>query len=323
MSEKQIKVIGILTQLEQELDASPRPKLGGGNKRIIDMDAVLDILGDIKATIPEDIRRAYSVLAEADCTLENAQDQADDMVAKADAEAKAIIDEANEYSDGLKERVDAEFEARVAAEPVMIEANKRADALIKLAEENASIIFNGSKQYADDILADMQRYIRGYIGTIQANREELGVRYEREIPHADVMQPEMPPVKPSAQAAEPAPQPIIPKRAARSVPEPQKYAEYRQEDTLVYENVIKPDPKEDEESIKPKKRKRFASFIFQDHDDPEEEQAEPSRDDFDDEPVKQEPKHKRFGRDKKQKSSALFDDDYDKDSDLDIDLDID
>jgi len=51
-----MQIFTIIGQLEDMIERSPRPKLGNGaNKRVIDAEEMIDLLGDLKVTIPEDI----------------------------------------------------------------------------------------------------------------------------------------------------------------------------------------------------------------------------------------------------------------------------
>ena len=58
-----MQIFTIIGQLEDMIERSPRPKLGNGaNKRVIDAEEMIDLLGDLKVTIPEDIRRANRMM---------------------------------------------------------------------------------------------------------------------------------------------------------------------------------------------------------------------------------------------------------------------
>ena len=65
-SAQTMKIYSIISRIEQELEESPRTKFAGAtNKRIVEIDRLFDLLSDLKVTIPEDIRRATGILAEA------------------------------------------------------------------------------------------------------------------------------------------------------------------------------------------------------------------------------------------------------------------
>ena len=60
-----MKIFSILSKIEQLVADSPKPRFNNaGSRRIIDEEELLALLDDLKATIPEDIRRASGIIAE-------------------------------------------------------------------------------------------------------------------------------------------------------------------------------------------------------------------------------------------------------------------
>ncbi len=155
-TEKQpLKIMSMIAQLEELIEASPRAKFGGG-RRMVDADAVLDLLGDMKVTIPEDIRRAQSVLLDE----------------------VAIVTLARDEAESIRSSADREFETRVSEHAILTEVQRRADEMLTKAEESARQIVQGSRQYADNILVDIQRYLHDYFKIVDQNRQELAGQYQ-------------------------------------------------------------------------------------------------------------------------------------------------
>ena len=165
------KILDLLAQLEAQIDNSPRPRIGGGNKRTVDVEPLRDIFSDLRVTIPDEIRWAQSVLNERDDILETAKKQAETIVLEARQQREKLLDESN----------------------ITREANRRAEELLRHARENAELVTSGARSYTDDILFDLQRYLREYIDIIDHNREELHQAYS---PDAQA--------EPAKEAAEPA-----------------------------------------------------------------------------------------------------------------------
>lgn len=90
-----LKIYDIIDQLEDLIENSPKPKLSGSaTKRTVDVEEVFDLLGDLKTTIPEDIRRANSLMIEAQNTIDSANDTAQETIDAANTKADAIVAEA-------------------------------------------------------------------------------------------------------------------------------------------------------------------------------------------------------------------------------------
>lgn len=233
-NQQSLRIFTIISQIEQTLESAPRPKLGGGSRRIVDVDEIYDLLGDLKVTIPEDIRRANSVLIEADTLLEHANQEAVDVVDQAQQEADALHRQSLSEAEQIRRAAEEEFEARVAEDKVLLEVQRRAELLQKQAENNANIVYNGAKQYADEILQDVQRYLMGYHHMVGQNRTELGVVATR------------PPVQ--QQAAQPVQQ-AAPQHAKQDAPQSVKRPVEPQAP------VAQAEAKEEEEDFQPRRKR--------------------------------------------------------------------
>ena len=170
-----MKIFSIINRIKQELEESPRSKFGGTNKRVVEVDRLLDLLEDLKVVIPEDIRRATGILSEAENTIADAKESAVEIVEQAHQEADTILGQAQAHADGIRADAQAEFDHRVGESEVYKEAFTRASGIAAEAEENATAIYNGARKYADEILVDLQRYLAEYHQMIEVNRKELGV----------------------------------------------------------------------------------------------------------------------------------------------------
>ena len=174
-SAQTMKIFSIINRIKQELEESPRSKFGGGNKRVVEVDRLLDLLEDLKVVIPEDIRRATGILSEAENTIADAKENASEIVEQANQEADTILSQAQAQADNIRADAQAEFDHRVSESEVYKEAFTRASGIAAEAEENATAIYNGARKYADEILVDLQRYLGEYHQMIETNRKELGV----------------------------------------------------------------------------------------------------------------------------------------------------
>ena len=174
-SAQTMKIFSIINRIKQELEESPRSKFGGTNKRVVEVDRLLDLLEDLKVVIPEDIRRATGIISEAENTLADAKETSAEIVEQANQEADTILGQAQAQADSIRSNAQAEFENRVGESEVYKEAFTRASGIAAEAEENATAIYNGARKYADEILVDLQRYLSEYHQMIDNNRKELGV----------------------------------------------------------------------------------------------------------------------------------------------------
>lgn len=174
LNHQSLRIFTIISQLEQLLEIAPRPKLAGGaTKRIVDISEVFDIIGDLKVTIPEDIRKANSVLLEATDLMQSANNEALEIIEKSRREAAAMLQQAQEELEHSRALAEHEFEARVSEDALMAEVQRRSDLLQQHAEHNANAVYESAKQYADATLQHLQSYLMENYHRIGKNREDL------------------------------------------------------------------------------------------------------------------------------------------------------
>jgi cell division septum initiation protein DivIVA len=175
-----LKIYEIIEQFEDLIENSPKPKLSGGStKRIVDIEEIYDLLGDLKTTIPEDIRRANGIVAEKRNLIDGAEDHARDLVQEAEGQASAMLADAKAKAEQLLQKAKGEYERLIAEDEIYLEAQRRAQLLALKAEYSANEVYENAKIYADEILADLERFLGEYKRLVEVNRRDLDARTPR------------------------------------------------------------------------------------------------------------------------------------------------
>ncbi len=170
----------------------------------------------------------------------------------------------------IRRLAEEEFEARVAEDKVMLEVQRRAELLQQHAERNANIVYNGAKQYADEILMDVQRYLVEYQHMVAQNRMELGVAQAEPMEASIPQQPVQQPQAAAAAAPQPARKPVEPQAPELPEAEEEDYEEeqpikkrkrgwffQRDDDDLFDEEDVQEEgPLEEEPKVRHAKRRR-------------------------------------------------------------------
>ena len=148
-----MQIFTIIGQIEDMVENSPRPKIGGANKRVIDVEEMMDLLGDLKVTIPEDIRRANSVIVDAQSMIDNADEHARDVVSQAETDGEKIVAAAKQKAadDVLKdlENFLNEYRQLVAINRKDLDARNTANANNQPSAEPAAENENGNANAAE------------------------------------------------------------------------------------------------------------------------------------------------------------------------------
>ncbi len=96
---------------------------------VIDKDAAFDLIDELRAAIPEEIRAAKRINSEGERIMEKAQEEAEQIVARAQEQAAFLIEE--------RELTRA---AEVRSEEIIAEAHGHADEIRHGAEEYAASV---------------------------------------------------------------------------------------------------------------------------------------------------------------------------------------
>jgi len=101
---------------------------------IVDEDRMLDIIDQMRISIPEEVKKAQQVYAQRDRILAQAQEEANRTIALAREKADQLVDK----------------------DPVLQEAQKRANQIVEQARMEAEGTKRGADEYALDSLYNMQ-----------------------------------------------------------------------------------------------------------------------------------------------------------------------
>ena len=142
-------ILNLLERIEDIIeDASKFPL---SSKVMIDKEEVLEVINEIRLKLPDEINRASWVAKERQRILNEAQNEADELISKVTAQQKALIEDSE----------------------ITRQAKKYANQLIQEAEQKANEMKSGAYDYSDEILSKLQEKIRDINNIIEDNREVL------------------------------------------------------------------------------------------------------------------------------------------------------
>ena len=149
----------IFTLLETLEDIMERSRtLPFTEKTIVEKEEVLEIIKEIRLKLPDELKQAKWIKEERGRILQEAQNEADDVVKEAENRIIAMIDE----------------------HEITRKAYEQKAEIIETANEMSREISKGTREYADGMLATLETAINDVsvslsdmIKTIEANRREL------------------------------------------------------------------------------------------------------------------------------------------------------
>ena len=130
----------------------------------VDREEIYDLLDQMRATIPEEIKQARWIVKERQ-----------EMLAEAKREAERIVKEAREQQARL-----------VANEEITRQAERAAEEIVEEAREREREIRLGAEDYADEILSTLEVNLQKFLAAVQRGRDRLAGREDEEIEPAEV-----------------------------------------------------------------------------------------------------------------------------------------
>lgn len=112
---------------------------------IVDEDRFLDIIDQMRISIPEEVKKAQQVYAQRDRILAQAQEEANRTVALAREKADELI----------------------GKEIIVQEASRRAEQIIAQANQEAESIREGADQYAHDKLVELEMQLEQILNQVR------------------------------------------------------------------------------------------------------------------------------------------------------------
>lgn len=121
------------------------------NKKMVEEEELLQIIDDLKESMPAELEQSRKVLAERDKIIADAQHHADSMV----AQAKDYIAKLTEESELVRQ------------------AQERASQIIMTANQSSEELKSSSITYAGDVLKYVESTLDKTLSSIRQNRESL------------------------------------------------------------------------------------------------------------------------------------------------------
>ena len=155
-----MEYIDLLDVLEELVNNGKKSLVG--SRVSVDRDELLDIVNELRNTLPEEIKRARRVVDERKTILENARQEAGSIKASACEDAEIIIKEAENKR---MELVDNHQITQLATQ--------QGRDIIDEAQKKARDMRIGAREYVDSLLEEFENYLGSKIQEVQTNRNSL------------------------------------------------------------------------------------------------------------------------------------------------------
>lgn len=153
-------ILQLIEELEDVLDDASNIPLT--KKVAVDPDEIFEIVKEIRASLPEEIRQAKWVNDERDRILEEANEQ-----------AQQLIDQSKKKVEESDHEMQQRFQELVNEHRITKAATQHGEELVSNAQAQSKQIRQSVFAYVDEILANTQENLKAVVSELDRNREEL------------------------------------------------------------------------------------------------------------------------------------------------------
>ena len=144
-----MEIFTLLEELEDLLEKSK--VLPFTHKSLVDKEEILEIIKEIRLKLPDELKQAKWIKEERQRILVEAQNEADGIIKEAENRIISMIDEHEITRKAYEKKVE----------------------IIETANEMSREITKGTKDYADNLLSNVEGALEEALKVIRNNREEL------------------------------------------------------------------------------------------------------------------------------------------------------
>ena len=142
-------IMALIDRIEEVMDNSRTVPLMRG--RLIDIDKVYEIIDEIRASFPDELKQARWIVKERQ-----------EMIEEAEKEANRILEEARDRADAM-----------ASEQEVVKRANEQAGSVLDAARQQEREIRLGAEDYADEMLANLEVNLGKLLTAVQRGRDRL------------------------------------------------------------------------------------------------------------------------------------------------------
>ena len=146
-----MKMEMLIEELQEVIDNAYTLPLTGGKTVVRDVDRLRDIISEMKANIPQEIRQAKNIVADRTKIISDAKKEAESIIQAAEARSKELTDR----------------------HEITRNAQQSADEILSKANDEAEKIRNAANSYIDNIMKKADDELSENLANLKKTRQSL------------------------------------------------------------------------------------------------------------------------------------------------------
>lgn len=159
-----MEILELIDSLEEVIVQGRR--LPGGNL-VLDRKRMLDVIDQMRLAVPADLRQASQIIEARDQLVENARENAGDILRVAELERARRLDDSALLREAQERSQQMLMEAEARARQTIAEADATAAEHLSEAAEAASRQLDDADQYALEVLRRLESQLHAFLDSIR------------------------------------------------------------------------------------------------------------------------------------------------------------
>lgn len=145
-----MKVEMLIDELQEIVDSAFKMPLSGG-KKVVNAERIQEIVEEMRANMPQEIRQAQRISAERSMILDKSRQEAENMIQQAEERAKSMVER----------------------HEITRQAQMRAGEIITKANEEAAKLRQAANQYIESVMKKADDELSANLASLKKTRQSL------------------------------------------------------------------------------------------------------------------------------------------------------
>jgi vacuolar-type H+-ATPase subunit H len=167
-------ILHLIDRLEELVAEARRMPIGQGV--VVDRRRILELVDQMRSSVPWEVREATDIVAEKESILEEARREADGILLRADMEAQEKLDETALVQAAEREAQAVISRAEDRAQGLLEDAQLQVQSRMRQAEQAATNQMDEADRYALEMLRRLEQQLSAFSTTV---RSGIGALEER------------------------------------------------------------------------------------------------------------------------------------------------
>jgi vacuolar-type H+-ATPase subunit H len=178
-----LDILHLIDRLEELVAEARRMPIGQGV--VIDRRRILELIDQMRSTVPWEIKEAIELTAQQESLLGEARREGEGIVHRAEIEAQEKLEESELVKQAEAQSQDIVKRAEERATDILDDAALQVQARLAQAEQAATNQMDEADRYALEMLRRLESQLQAFRSTVQAGIDSLAGGKEAEPPTAE------------------------------------------------------------------------------------------------------------------------------------------